>query len=118
MLTDFLELKRCDRRAALGGFTPAPIPKRSRPKSCTNQRGPRLHQTPFHAGTGWSGGQRPSMRQTREAFRGESELCVPKAGKAAFPPKSARWKLLPLAFPPAKAAGFVSDPSIRAQVDF
>lgn len=47
MLTDFLELKRYDRRAAPWGFTPAPIPKLSWPKSSTNQLGPRLHQTPL-----------------------------------------------------------------------
>lgn len=44
--------------------------------------------------------------------------CASRAEEAEFPPKSARWKLLPLAFPLAKAAGFVSDPSLRAQVDF
>lgn len=50
--------------------------------------------------------------------RRRPELRAPKAGEAAFPPKSARWKLLPLAFPLAKAAGLESDPSLRAQVDF
>lgn len=32
--------------------------------------------------------------------------------------QSARWKLLPLAFPLAKAAGFVSDPSLHGQTNF
>lgn len=51
-------------------------------------------------------------------FQRKPALCASKTGEAVFPPKSARWKLLPLAFPLAKAAGFVSDPSLCAQVDF
>lgn len=65
-------------------------------------------------GTEKSEGQRPSMRQV---MRRSEETRVLRF-LAAFPPKSARWKLLPLAFPLVKAAGFVSDPSLHAQVDF
>lgn len=57
-----------------------------------------------------------SAKQERHSEEPRAEL--PGLGKPEFPPKSARWKLLPLAFPLAKAAGFVSDPSLRAQVDF
>lgn len=53
-----------------------------------------------------------------EAFGEDPQLCDFKAGEAAFPLKSARRKLLPLAFLLAKPAGFVSDPSFRTQVHF
>lgn len=54
--------------------------------------------------------------QRKGAFGGRVAPCAfPRLGEAAFPPKSTRWKLLPLAFPLATAAGFAIDPSPRAK---
>lgn len=95
------------------GLSPVPFPKLSQLRSSTNPLG--RASSGHHSMAGARVEQRGPTPQDAPNARGvrRPERRAPKAGEATFPPKSARWKLLPLAFPLAKAASG-RDPSLRA----